>query len=87
MRQRGTKFHPGENVGLGNDYTIYAKAEGVVKFEEKRNSQKKKIKTISVVPAPEEKEGSRRLRKRAMYPPRAELRKKFLETNLAESEA
>ncbi|MFN3728903.1 MAG: 50S ribosomal protein L27 [Fimbriimonadaceae bacterium] len=33
VRQRGTKFHPGLNVGLGNDHTIYALTLGVVKFE------------------------------------------------------
>jgi len=32
VRQRGTKFHNGENVGRGRDYTLYALAEGVVKF-------------------------------------------------------
>jgi large subunit ribosomal protein L27 len=36
VRQRGTKVHPGENVGLGKDYTIFAVAEGRVKFETKR---------------------------------------------------
>jgi large subunit ribosomal protein L27 len=36
IRQRGTKVHPGENVGLGKDYTIFAVAEGRVKFETKR---------------------------------------------------
>ncbi|MCL4168021.1 UNVERIFIED_CONTAM: hypothetical protein GTU68_027128, partial [Idotea baltica] len=35
LRQRGTKFHPGLNVGLGKDYTIFAKTPGVVKFEVK----------------------------------------------------
>ena len=35
VRQRGTKFHPGNNVGMGKDYTIYAKVEGRVKFERK----------------------------------------------------
>lgn len=35
LRQRGTKFHPGENVGLDKDYTIFAKTDGVVKFETK----------------------------------------------------
>ena len=35
VRQRGTKFHPGENVGCGKDHTLYAKADGVVKFAEK----------------------------------------------------
>ena len=33
IRQRGTKIHPGENVGLGKDYTIFAKIAGVVTFE------------------------------------------------------
>jgi large subunit ribosomal protein L27 len=32
-RQRGTKFHPGENVGLGRDFTIFALVDGTVKFE------------------------------------------------------
>jgi large subunit ribosomal protein L27 len=33
VRQRGTKIHPGNNVGLGKDYTIFAKIDGVVAFE------------------------------------------------------
>ncbi|MFA5182868.1 MAG: 50S ribosomal protein L27 [Syntrophales bacterium] len=33
IRQVGTKVHPGKNVGLGRDYTIFAKIDGVVKFE------------------------------------------------------
>lgn len=33
VRQRGTQFHPGSNVGVGKDYTIYAKIDGYVKFE------------------------------------------------------
>lgn len=33
VRQRGTKFYPGANVGIGNDHTLYAKASGQVKFE------------------------------------------------------
>jgi large subunit ribosomal protein L27 len=33
IRQLGTKVHPGNNVGLGRDYTIFAKIDGVVKFE------------------------------------------------------
>lgn len=35
VRQCGTKFHPGENVGLGNDYTIFSLIDGKVKFERK----------------------------------------------------
>ena len=34
IRQRGTKFYPGKNVGLGKDYTIYAKVDGKVNFAE-----------------------------------------------------
>ena len=47
VRQRGTHFHAGKNVGLGNDYTIYAVAEGVVKFERMGKDRRR----ISVVPA------------------------------------
>ena len=39
VRQRGTKFHPGDNVGLGHDHTLFAKAEGAVKFTTKRDSK------------------------------------------------
>lgn len=36
-RQRGTKIHPGQNVGLGNDHTLYTLIDGFVKFEKRRN--------------------------------------------------
>ncbi|NIA09089.1 MAG: 50S ribosomal protein L27 [Nitrospiraceae bacterium] len=45
VRQLGTKFHPGRNVGMGNDYTLFAKIDGVVKFETVRNRQQ-----ISIYP-------------------------------------
>ena len=35
-RQRGTKIHPGTNVGCGRDYTLFAKADGTVKFHQRR---------------------------------------------------
>ena len=47
VRQRGTTFHPGENVGIGSDYTIFSKVRGLVRFE---NMTRKKQK-ISVYPA------------------------------------
>ncbi|MET0547332.1 MAG: 50S ribosomal protein L27 [Caulobacterales bacterium] len=37
VRQRGTKFHPGANVGLGRDHTLFATADGIVSFERKRD--------------------------------------------------
>ncbi len=40
VRQRGTKFHPGENVGRGNDDTLFAKIDGVVTFERKGRDKK-----------------------------------------------
>merc|ERR1712017_62002 len=48
VRQRGTKFYPGDNVGMGNDYTLYAKCEGVVTFEDKakRNRQYVVVKSL-----------------------------------------
>ncbi len=48
-RQRGTKVHPGNNVGIGSDDTLYAKVDGVVKFERKGRSDKK----VSVYPVEE----------------------------------
>lgn len=36
VRQCGTKFHPGRNVGMGNDYTLFAKIEGNVRFQSNR---------------------------------------------------
>ena len=46
VRQRGTPIHPGVNVGLGDDDTLYAKADGVVRFERKD----KKRKQVSIYP-------------------------------------
>ena len=40
VRQRGTKFHPGKNVGIGSDDTLYAKVTGTVKFETLCNNKK-----------------------------------------------
>lgn len=50
VRQCGTKWHPGRNVGLGTDYTIYALVDGVVRFEHK---DKRRLK-VSVEPLPAE---------------------------------
>ncbi len=41
VRQRGTKIHPGNNVGLGSDYTIFSKIDGIVKFEQKEKNRKR----------------------------------------------
>ncbi|MFC0212585.1 50S ribosomal protein L27 [Paenibacillus chartarius] len=46
VRQRGTKIHPGTNVGIGSDDTLFAKVEGVVKFERWGRDRKK----VSVYP-------------------------------------
>ena len=40
VRQRGTKVHPGNNVGMGKDYTLFALTDGVVKFETYRRDRK-----------------------------------------------
>lgn len=47
VRQRGTNFHPGKNVGCGRDYTLFAKIDGIVKFEQKGKDKRQ----ISVYPA------------------------------------
>jgi large subunit ribosomal protein L27 len=50
VRQLGTKFHPGDGVGLGRDYTLFALVDGVVKFE--KYLRNKKVKTrVLVVPS------------------------------------
>ena len=48
VRQRGTKFHAGNNVGMGRDHTLFAKTEGHVLFEVRGPLNRK---TISIVPA------------------------------------
>ncbi len=39
LRQRGTKFHPGQNVGIGKDHTLFALTNGVIKFTSRRGKQ------------------------------------------------
>lgn len=46
VRQRGTKYHPGNNVGLGKDYTLFALVDGIVKFENKGKTKKQ----VSIYP-------------------------------------
>jgi len=48
VRQRGTKFHPGENVGLGRDHTLFALIPGTVAFLDRRGK-----KTVNILPAAE----------------------------------
>ena len=47
VRQRGTKFHAGTNVGIGKDHTLFAKATGVVKFEQKGKQNRKFISIVA----------------------------------------
>ncbi len=47
VRQRGTKFHPGSNVGMGKDHTLFATVSGKVEFTKGRNNRS----FISVIPA------------------------------------
>ena len=46
IRQLGTRIHPGDNVGMGRDYTIFAKIDGMVKYERHGKDRKK----VSIVP-------------------------------------
>jgi large subunit ribosomal protein L27 len=50
VRQRGTRFYPGQNVGIGRDHTLFAKVDGIVNFEDKGERGR----YISVTPAPSE---------------------------------
>ena len=49
IRQRGTQVHPGDNVGMGKDHTLFAKITGKVTFSTKGSLQRK---TVSITPAP-----------------------------------
>ena len=40
VRQKGTRIHPGENVGMGKDYTLFARIDGIVKYETKGRDKK-----------------------------------------------
>ncbi len=48
VRQRGTQVHPGDNVGMGRDHTLFAKVEGRIEFTQKGPNGRK---TVSVLPA------------------------------------
>jgi len=50
IRQRGTQHHPGENVGMGKDHTLFALIDGTVKFQKKRNNRS----YVSILPKVEE---------------------------------
>lgn len=47
IRQRGTVYHPGKNVGVGTDFTLFALQDGIVEFKKGRNDKT----TVSVMPA------------------------------------
>ena len=47
VRQRGTEFHAGKNVGMGKDPTLFAKAEGVVKFEVKGKFNRRYVSVVT----------------------------------------
>ena len=47
VRQRGTQFHPGENVSVGRDHTLFATAAGPVKFEEKGRRKRRVVSVIA----------------------------------------
>ena len=73
IRQRGTKFHPGNNVGLGKDHTIFSLIDGLVKFEKFGPDRKK----VSVYPREVQPENpnSYRARKRESFRLQRERRK------------
>ena len=47
VRQRGTQFHPGKNVGLGRDHTLFATSDGQVKFEEKGRDKRRYVSVVT----------------------------------------
>lgn len=49
VRQRGTKWHPGKNVGIGKDHTIFATADGIVTFVKSKHNKRTYIDVVSAV--------------------------------------
>lgn len=47
VRQRGTRFHPGDGVGVGKDYTLFAKTDGCVEFSQKGTQNRKVVSIVS----------------------------------------
>ena len=47
VRQRGSEFHPGENVGMGRDFTLFATETGVVKFEKKGPKNRRHVSIVA----------------------------------------
>ncbi|XP_022751854.1 50S ribosomal protein L27, chloroplastic [Durio zibethinus] len=84
VRQRGTKFHPGKNVGIGKDHTIFSLIDGLVKFE-KFGPDKQKISVYPRVVQPENP-NSYRAKKREYFRLRRERRKARKEGILAQPE-
>lgn len=70
IRQRGTKHHPGDNVGIGKDHTIYALTDGIVEFKKKRNNRS----FVSVIPFEAAMEVEKKATKKAA--PKAEAKPK-----------
>jgi large subunit ribosomal protein L27 len=48
VRQRGTAFHPGENVGMGRDHTLFAKIEGAVEFSRKGTEKRRFVNIVPI---------------------------------------
>ncbi|KAK6135102.1 hypothetical protein DH2020_031165 [Rehmannia glutinosa] len=82
VRQRGTKFHPGNNVGLGRDHTLFSLIDGLVKFE-KYGPDKKKVSVYPRVVQPENP-NSYRARKRESFRLQRERRRARREGTVAE---
>ena len=52
IRQRGTEYRAGENVGMGRDHTLFAKADGHIKFEEKGKPMRRYVNVVAVAAEP-----------------------------------
>lgn len=75
VRQRGTRFHAGTNVGVGKDYTLYSLVEGLVKFEEYGPEKRKRVSVYPVTEVKQENPNSRRVRNREAFRVQREKRR------------
>lgn len=85
VRQRGTKFHPGKNVGIGKDHTLFSLIDGLVKFE-KCGPDRKKVSVYPRVLQPENTDSYRARKKESfrLQRERRKARKEAREANLME---
>lgn len=82
VRQRGTKFHPGYNVGMGRDHTLFAKAPGFLLFGEEKTAYGKDRRVVSVRPVNDDWTNGYKSLADALIQRRAQIKRSMLDTSV-----